>query len=611
MAKSPITFSKKITVQVPPEQLWSFLADTDRLDRAVGIPPISFTPDPNKKGYNLATTTFKGIRLEYEEFPYEWVEPQYYKILRRFTKGPVEEILTGIKLVPKNGGTEFETFTEIIPRTAFGSFLANTAIKPMATRHLVSLVKKFEEYSKDSVDSTPPILPKKETINGIQLEARLEKLKNSSATSQLIDKLKKHLLQSSDLDVVSMRPFEIADRWGEERMDVLFFFLLATKAGVLNLHWTVLCPNCRGTTEEPTSLSKLKAQAHCPTCEITYGTDLAASVEARFSVNPAVRRARHETYCIAGPANLPQIIAQLRVESGQSRKEILNLKPGIIRVRSFQTDGFHQIQVQPTSTISNLEVEFENNHFHLNTNALQAGTVEVSIKNQSDKEILAIIERETWRENSATAVLVTSLQHFKDLFPEEAVAPGKEIGIGSLTIMFTDLRSSTPLYTKIGDTKAFSFVQNHFRFLTESVSKHRGGILKTMGDAIMAQFATSLDALKASIEIQQQWETFSKAFEISSDVNIKIGIHQGHAIAINNRGTFDCFGATINLAARLQKFSDGGDVILSDAAFNDPDVGKFLAESKKLQTTSFKAQLKGFDKEQFKLWRIQVNSTME
>jgi class 3 adenylate cyclase len=604
MPKPPITFSKKITVHVPAEKLWSFLADTDRLDRAVGIPPISFTPDPNKKGHNLAVTKFKGFRLEYEEFPYEWVEPQYYKILRRFTKGPIEEILTGIRLTPKNNGTEFETFTEIIPRTAVGRFLANTAIKTMATRHLVNLVKAFEKFSQDS-QHIPPILPKIESINSSQLETRLDRLRGYDANPSLIQKLKKHLLQGSDLEVVSMRPFEVADRWGEERMEVLFFFLFATKAEVLDLHWTVLCPNCSGTSEEPISLSKLKAQAHCKTCEITYGTDLAASVEARFSVNAAIRRARYETYCIAGPANLPQILAQLRLEPNKFRKEMLNLRPGIIRVRSFQTEGFHQIQVQPThSTTTTLNVQCESNQLHINTKHLLAGTVSLEVKNNTGKEILLIVERETWRENAVTAALVTSLQNFKDLFPQEAVAPGEEIGIASLTIMFTDLRSSTPLYKKIGDTKAFSFVQNHFRFLTESVSNNRGGILKTMGDAIMAQFATSLDALKASLEIQRQWENFCKTYGMYSDVNVKIGVHQGSAIAINNRGAFDCFGATINLAARLQKFSDGGDVIISDIVLNDPDVALFLSMNDNHKITSFKARIKGFDTEEFLLHRI-------
>jgi len=160
------------------------------------------------------------------------------------------------------------------------------------------------------------------------------------------------------------------------------------------------------------------------------------------------------------------------------------------------------------------------------------------------------------------------------------------------------------LYTKIGDTKAFSFVQNHFRFLTQTVSNNRGGILKTMGDSIMAQFATSLDALKASLEIQQHWGTFSHMFEISDDVSVKIGIHQGPAIAINNRGTFDCFGATINLAARLQRFSAGGDVIISDTVFKDPDVASFLSRHANYQIASFPANIKGFTEEQFILHRI-------
>ncbi|MCP4423410.1 MAG: hypothetical protein GY803_02855, partial [Chloroflexi bacterium] len=58
-------------------------------------------------------------------------------------------------------------------------------------------------------------------------------------------------------------------------------------------------------------------------------------------------------------------------------------------------------------------------------------------------------------------------------------------------------------------------------------------------------------------------------------------------------------------AARLEKFSHGGDVVLSDAVCADPEVTEFLAEQKaQLQVEAFSETLKGFAQECFSLWRV-------
>ena len=105
---------------------------------------------------------------------------------------------------------------------------------------------------------------------------------------------------------------------------------------------------------------------------------------------------------------------------------------------------------------------------------LAAGTVALEVENDLPVEALLVIERETWKQQAATAVEVTSLQEFRDLFPSDAVAPGQEMAIASLAVLFTDLKGSTDLYQRAGDPRAFSFVQNHFRYLTETVASCRG-----------------------------------------------------------------------------------------------------------------------------------------
>jgi adenylate cyclase len=576
---NPISVSARSQLKVPLDSLWSFLADTERLNRAVDLPPVTFVPlpDPQKKGYYKAEATYFGMKMSYEELPFEWVRGRYYLVERRYSSGPLERFIGGMRFAACNGGTDLEVFADLTPRNLVGSFLARKVAPKKATQDILDLARAFEQHLAQS--GPPPAPPESNDLHPDVLDARLTSLKGLAA----VQKLRNHLLGASDLEVVRMRPFEVADRWREDRTAVLRLFLHAARVGVLDINWTVLCPSCRVAVRQTLTLSQVKSQAHCETCQVEFGADLSKSVEARFTVNSAVRPARRETYCIGGPGNMPQILAQLRVQPGEVRREEFTDPTGGLRVRCYQSPGILPLSgMRVTCGAAGLKVE--------------AGTPGVlEVENALPAEALVVVERETWRESAATAAMVTSIQDFRDLFPNEAVAPGEEIGIESLAVLFTDLKGSTELYQKLGDSKAFGFVQNHFRYLVESVSLHRGGVVKTMGDAVMATFASGRDAVEAAVEMQRDWDTFrSERFSTvqreklgvghrsKSDfegVTLKIGIHQGPAIAINNAGKLDYFGTMVNKAARVQAQSVGDDVVFSLAVAEDPEVRRYVAST--------------------------------
>jgi len=71
----------------------------------------------------------------------------------------------------------------------------------------------------------------------------------------------------------------------------------------------------------------------------------------------------------------------------------------------------------------------------------------------------------------------------------------------------------------------------------------------------------------------------------------------------------DYFGSVVNMAARLERLSTGEDVVVSDAIRHDPEVAELLsAPGSQLVVERFEAQLKGFEKEQFRLWRVEGSS---
>ena len=61
-----------------------------------------------------------------------------------------------------------------------------------------------------------------------------------------------------------------------------------------------------------------------------------------------------------------------------------------------------------------------------------------------------------WNDRATTAAEVTALQRFRDLFAGEALRPGEKVSVGTLTVLFTDLRGSTTMYNEMGDAPALA-----------------------------------------------------------------------------------------------------------------------------------------------------------
>jgi class 3 adenylate cyclase len=168
------------------------------------------------------------------------------------------------------------------------------------------------------------------------------------------------------------------------------------------------------------------------------------------------------------------------------------------------------------------------------------------------------------------------------MFSDEVLRPGDEVAIGTVTLMFTDLKGSTALYDRVGDAHAFHMVREHFAVLAKAVREHDGAIVKTIGDAVMAAFADPAQAVRAALAIQSR---------PPEGLAIKLGLHSGPCVAVTLNGRLDYFGSTVNLAARLESLSRGGDIVLSDRLASDPAVSAVISS---LHSSVESAELKGF-----------------
>jgi class 3 adenylate cyclase len=299
------------------------------------------------------------------------------------------------------------------------------------------------------------------------------------------------------------------------------------------------------------------------------------------------------------------VAVQQLLSPGEKRTVAPRLALGRYRARTGHLSGSQQFLVAEQGA-AQTAVHLHERGWAAETETLVANST-IELHNRTEAEQLFVLEELAWSDQAITAAEVISLQRFRDLFAQETLQPGEQFAVGSLTVLFTDLRDSTRLYREIGDAPAFGLVRNHFDILREAIDVEEGAIVKTIGDAVMAVFRRPVSAMRAMARSQQILANPPNGIR---PLQLKAAIHAGHSIAVTLNERLDYFGTNINIAARLEKFSQGDDMIISDFVYRDPEVQEFITNRESpMQATAFETQLKGFDDECFNLWRIVPSTT--
>ncbi len=585
----------------PVEKIWDLLANTNRLNRRIGLPPVVSGPpslrrDGLEQEVNLRLPL--GLTIRWREHPFEWVRYQRYRLHREPRGKLVHSFSAGLEMTPTHYGTRLSAYIEITTRRWF---------LPIARWTLARLVRRIlrfvaESLQRNTAELPLSVAPRAQTDP--KLVDRLSHFRSLGDTSRKeVSYLRLHLLESDDTELRAMRPFALADRWGTDRDETLSLFLRATREGLLEMDWQVLCPNCRVPKAQYRSLRDLSPRIHCDLCQITFEAELDRYIELRFSVAQQVRQTSDGQYCIGSPSGFPHILVQANLQPGESQTVSLTLPPEPLRCRTMKSNL--AIELAPAEKASD-EILFEcgTKGWESTARKFKPGPAQIVITNRTDAPLTVDLECLTWQAQAVTAAYVTCLQEFRSLFALEVLPPDKQVGIRNITVLFSDLKSSTSLYENMGDAPAFSRVHRHFDFLGGIIEQHHGAIVKTMGDAVMAVFSDPGHGIAAALTIQKGIEEFCRKAGIDPTLVLKIGLHCGPAISLNSDGRLDYFGRTINIAARLQAKSEGSDIVVSAEFLEDPQVRAVLSE---LPTPlrPFRTRLKGIEGDQL-LYRMRL-----
>lgn len=592
-----------------PERLWPFIADTNRFNRDTGVPQIEFEKAdkrlPNAR--RRVRLSLYGLPVEWEEQPFEWVKPERFGVERVYSKGPLARLRMRAELTPNaDGGTHLTYEVWSTPRNLPGAVAIPMQLNFVVARRFRESILKYDSLASQSiaVETHEPNTSQSSfdlqrlTTLGQKLIADLKTTDAPDAKLAIAERLVDYLEHGDDLEVTRIRAYKLADEWKEPRRLVLEVCLRATRIGLLDFQWDLLCPLCRGAKESGHSLQDINASVHCETCKIDFTVNFDRYVELTFRPNAAVRKVDVPSFCIGSPQWTPHVVAQQLLRGGDKRELSLPLETGNYRLRTLELPGSQKLTVSTDGDSSA--------HVTLSANGWSDEALNVSerfslaVQNETDAEQLLILERLEWSDQATTAAEVTALQMFRDLFASEALRPGEQISVGTLTVLFTDLRHSTQLYREIGDATAFGRVMSHFDVVRKTIAAHDGAVVKTIGDAVMAVFRSASDGLRAMLEVQRE---LAEPADGSIPLVLKAGLNTGPCIAVTLNDRLDYFGSTVNMAARLECLSSGTDVIISGSVYEDAKVRE-LIEAEGLDAVEFDMFLKGFEDERFELWRV-------
>ncbi len=428
-----------------------------------------------------------------------------------------------------------------------------------------------------------------------------------SADAEVVATIERLIRDAPDHALNRVNALDLAakEKLDEER--VIAALLHASRLGLFEMSWNVMCPGCGGVLDAGTTLKTLdQAEYNCALCAAGYETTLDNMVEVTFTVSPRVRKiAAHTPDELSAPEyyrqifwssgiDLPEDYARMMEEVALEAIELpagerailsLQLPAEFLIVFEPVTHGaqFIDVKGEPTRERQNLSLVFNKVRAPTGTMEMRPGPLRLSLENRTDTRVLPGV----WignqklhdllgrRKPVLTAKRLLTNQTFRDIFHTDTLSVDQRLKIISLTFLFTDLKGSTELYERVGDLVAFDLVKEHFRVLNEIIVSERGAVVKTIGDAVMATFATPDRAVAAAIRMREAINGLGEQRRQES-LLLKMGIHEGPCLAVTLNDRQDYFGQTVNIAARVQGLAASRAIVATGQVVEDPEAAAIL-----------------------------------
>lgn len=431
-----------------------------------------------------------------------------------------------------------------------------------------------------------------------RLKNKLDELNEFGVSTEICNKLANFIEEAQDSELLLISPYSLAAEWRVEKQELLQGFLYGSKIGLFDLEWSIKCPSCSISTDKKSTLKDLSSKSHCEHCMLDVDAGFDDAVEVVFNINHNIRKTKHfTTEQILMPRMEMLETITIDCESGKNSEISLDLKHGTYYMTNHELNTGAPLQIEDSSENSSniIEYNFENDALcRVDFKVYNSGQKTIILNNNSNIDVSFSFSRMKFIPWVSGADVITN-QFFRDYFTTELISADESFGIKNMVFVFTDIKGSTDLYEKRGDSKAYYLVKEHFKIMTEIVNSHNGAIVKTIGDAIMATFLSSEDGVDAVFEMHKKFDEFNAKEKTRDDIIVKIGLHRGSCIAVTSNDRLDYFGRTVNIAARVQGLSGGGDIMISDSLYQELNIEQMICCKSEWTSRPIEATLKGIE----------------
>ena len=107
-------------------------------------------------------------------------------------------------------------------------------------------------------------------------------------------------------------------------------------------------------------------------------------------------------------------------------------------------------------------------------------------------------------------------------------------------------------------------VETYKKVIADLIHQHRGRVVDSPGDNLLAEFASVVDAVQCAVAVQKEIQARNAELPENRRMQFRIGINLGDVIEEDDR----LYGDGVNIAARLESLADPAGICISKTAFD-------------------------------------------
>lgn len=568
-----------------PAELWPHISNTERVNAAVGLPPVEYVTRRDERGIKHRFGSFKlgWTRLSWEEHPFEWIEGRRFSILREFENGPFQWFVSTVELTPRpEGGSLLRHSVRIATHGLIGRLIAHVEVNMKGRKPLDRVYRRIDDVVSGKLKAstvTDPFMPV--TSSASKLRKKLENFRSrfdgKVSDQNCLERFLDLLAECPAQDLARIRPRAVARQLDINADQLTILCLEACHAGLLELHWDILCPTCRVAAAVKDSLNEIDRHANCEACEHDFDVDFTSAVEMIFRVHPDLRQADLKTYCVGGPEHAPHVIAQIQVAAGETFELDLNLDPGSYVLRGSQLPYTIGIAVDRSAGTNRSIILLRPDQSSRRAIRVHGDRQLLTLVNEYPSELLIRLERTTARKDVVTAAEALQLPLFRQLFPSESVTRDRLSSMSTCTLIALRLTNVLDLFTDLGDAATADCLQKTMAFCRTTIEAQGGLLIKEQDDRLLASFTQAQPGLQAALELH---ETLSEKCSTTNTVPaVQIALHRGVAMSTSMNGKLDFFGRSVAVVSAMLDLPENHRLLVSQDLVHDEEFQVNLQQS--------------------------------